>query len=1157
MLDENVKDKLKKILKRNETTTNLSEFNISESILEYVHKSLKHLPNIETLIWPSAHSQEDDLESVKKLKNKVNKRLQTNCNMFKELKQELVKNDPTTDMSQFNGLAFEDTEKFLVYVLKSLEILPNITTLVWPDVCLSLSDKTQLNLKEKIEERLDENQKRNKKKIDKEVERELKKKLKSNETNVDLSEFDIKEEHLTFILDALQSSHLPNIENIKWPSSSQKSNEPLIQQLSEILSKRKANFKEIKEKLAKNENQIDMSEVNAPNGDIKMFLVYVLKSLEKLSNITTIKWPSNCLPHVKEDQHQGIMEKINEKLNLNLKHIEQERGSSVDDREQAREKLTKDLMRRLVPFIGRTQMLEQIKEELKTKQIVVLAANEGTGKSTLANEFAYKYAESRETNDDRVSVLVHCETRDKVFDKLKKIALHLKIDTSKREIVEKLFYHVRCALNELDQTFLFILDNVEMYEDIAEFLKEFSKCEKCKFLMTTRDKNVLRDFEVDKKKCILTLDPFDVDEAKDFVQINLDQIKKLSNTEIVNVISLVIDDEHKILPLKLKLIVNYINDNLVEFACLDDCVEYMRTQSMARRGEFEIETCLFQALSKTKSLNILAFCSYQDADAISLNLIRDLFKPLKEALNKLISLGMLDVDYDKSQITMHRLVQSEMRSFIRNNAHEFLNDSKDEWTKRLVKDLNGSVSKIDRSMVAANNGTELSKKIAREYTHVKEIVNFIDLSEKLQEDFKLNADFIKLKAKLGDYYVYFDAASNQSKALDMCLFVKSSLSEIHKNNDCEDLALSYFKLGRIYSILAKYEEGLAWYKSSYEMRQRLYTNKDHDDLASCLNNMGALCDRLGRYEESLKYRKEYYEMKQRLLKQRDHADLVASLNNIGIAYDHLGNYEESLKYDLLSLEMAQRLHDNNDHAGLANSLYNIGVSYDRLGKYEDSLKYKIDCYEMRKRLYHSKDHADLAQSLNSLSVSYDNLGKYEDGLKYKVEFYEMKQRLFNNIDHADLASYLNDIGVTFGRLGKYEEGLKYKIDCYEMRKRLYHSKDHADLAQSLNSISISYDNLGKYEDGLKYKIDCFEMRKRLYNNKDHADVAQSLNNIGASYGRLGKREESLKWCQESSDMRKRLHAGDHMLLAESLASQELNPTGSDRIYDGNPTGIRT
>ena len=72
---------------------------------------------------------------------------------------------------------------------------------------------------------------------------------------------------------------------------------------------------------------------------------------------------------------------------------------------------------------------------------------------------------------------------------------------------------------------------------------------------------------------------------------------------------------------------------------------------------------------------------------------------------------MLDVDYDKSKITMHRLVQAEMRSFIRNNPNDLLEDSKDEWTilNNLIKHLNSSLTIIDRSVT--NDGSELSEKI--------------------------------------------------------------------------------------------------------------------------------------------------------------------------------------------------------------------------------------------------------------------------------------------------------------------------------------------------------------------------------------------------------------------------------------------------------------
>ena len=161
----------------------------------------------------------------------------------------------------------------------------------------------------------------------------------------------------------------------------------------------------------------------------------------------------------------------------------------------------------------------------------------------------------------------------------------------------------------------------------------------------------------------------------------------------------------------------------------------------------------------------------------------------------------------------------------------------------------------------------MSEKIDLEYAQVKAIDNFIDLKSKeenLKEQFRLNVDYLELKEKLGHYYIYFDV-SNQFRALELFMFVKNSFEEINNKNDNEDLARSFFNLGKIYDYLSKYTESLKWLKKSYEMSQRLYNNKDHADLAACLNKIGASYERLGNEEVSKIYLNLSNEMEQRLL----------------------------------------------------------------------------------------------------------------------------------------------------------------------------------------------------------------------------------------------------------------------------------------------------
>jgi hypothetical protein len=85
-----------------------------------------------------------------------------------------------------------------------------------------------------------------------------------------------------------------------------------------------------------------LSETLILDEDLEMFLIYVLKSLEKLSNITKIKWPSNCQT-LKIVQHQDLMEKINDKLSSNLKNLKGANVEDDDDKSLSREKLIKEI----------------------------------------------------------------------------------------------------------------------------------------------------------------------------------------------------------------------------------------------------------------------------------------------------------------------------------------------------------------------------------------------------------------------------------------------------------------------------------------------------------------------------------------------------------------------------------------------------------------------------------------------------------------------------------------------------------------------------------------------------------------------------------------------------------------------------------------------
>ena len=141
--------------KVNEQKVELSAFEFNEYVAKFVQDNLKQFPNIEEIVWSSEYSETESIferETIQ-LKNSIKKLLEENRENFRELKQVLVKNETQTDLSQFEPQLIENSEQFnqinevlaenetqtdfqpkldkkdtfLIYVLKSLDKLPNIS----------------------------------------------------------------------------------------------------------------------------------------------------------------------------------------------------------------------------------------------------------------------------------------------------------------------------------------------------------------------------------------------------------------------------------------------------------------------------------------------------------------------------------------------------------------------------------------------------------------------------------------------------------------------------------------------------------------------------------------------------------------------------------------------------------------------------------------------------------------------------------------------------------------------------------------------------------------------------------------------------------------------------------------------------------------------
>ena len=186
------------------------------------------------------------------------------------------------------------------------------------------------------------------------------------------------------------------------------------------------------------------------------------------------------------------------------------------------------------------------------------------------------------------------ETPDKLEDDWRQFASLLNIDTTNIKRIN-LIDTVNNELKKLANQFFLILDNVEKYEDIIEFVKRLPN--NVKVLITTRNSQLFDDIDSIK------LELFDLDEAKLYLSENLKRFKNLSDSQKSSIIEL-IQIDGQILPLKLSSTVKYIESKFT--SNLEKILEEMRKNSDPTK---EVNSYLFKDLT-SKILRILVNCSF-------------------------------------------------------------------------------------------------------------------------------------------------------------------------------------------------------------------------------------------------------------------------------------------------------------------------------------------------------------------------------------------------------------------------------------------------------------------------------------------------------------------------------------------------------------------
>ena len=393
---------------------------------------------------------------------------------------------------------------------------------------------------------------------------------------------------------------------------------------------------------------------------------------------------------------------------------------------------------------------------------MAISAFSGTGKTSLANKYGYLM----KANQNNYIRWLKAENQSLFQGDYKQLYMILDFDGKNKStelIIDELYAKLTDITQNNDRTFYLILDNVEKYEDIQEFIND-NLPSKVKVLITTRN-NELNYSNIKYVK----IDPFNMDES--LIYIQKCNVKKLQNNqskldEILNTIGINNQGKFEVIPIKLKLTIAFINTS---YRSIENDLEKLNFKSFWA-------TLIDNVREKSENAFILLqYSAFLDPEFVMIDFFYSFFEEEKvnESIEILKELSLVEVisheiqDYEyhedrtiKSKfnvsifgIKIHRLIQKEVREYTRS-----LFDMK-EILKRIVNNIDKfflginhlyskKKSKIKEKLSFFFSRTEMQKTI-RKVNLVNSLINYLE-NENIPEFLR---EIYNLRMKIAWFYL--------------------------------------------------------------------------------------------------------------------------------------------------------------------------------------------------------------------------------------------------------------------------------------------------------------------------------------------------------------------------------------------------------------------
>lgn len=764
-----------------------------------------------------------------------------------------------------------------------------------------------------------------------------------------------------------------------------------------------------------------------------------------------------------------------------------------------------DLPSRIDNFIEKDQILEKINQTFLTnnKQIIVITSFSGTGKTTTAIEYGYKFIENK--NGHHFAYMIKSDGI-KIELEFEILAKKFKLKREETNFIKNL----KDKLIDLDEKILFIFDNCEHFLNIERFILMFLNLKNVYILITTRDDKLIDNLNVNQVEQF-NIEPFNQKETFQFLKNSLGS--KLRQETDLNELASVFGFSNKPMrPILLDKITAFIKlktgDTIKLKLFLNEMKNSQEFKTILNQDNYKLFEILIT--KEEKAWQILKYISLLDPDFIPMNFFKDILNCDQYEFDKsvrslrelsLIKIEQTNNDYDDDGLKIHREIHHEAQAYLSQNKDE-LNKIKNYLISNLI------------SALQQDDGLKVKKgwNKKRYYYNFKIITNLVDSST--------NNEFTSIHALFAKYLYNFEIDYLEcSKYYENALLISKnrSLNDYDKAELLTNIGMAYGRLGKKLESLKMLEESLS-------INRKIFNddNKNKLSIADTLNELAIIYNDLTRYKKSLEYYQESLEIKLKLFSNENNSKISINYNNIGLVYYRMGKYEEALEYYKKSLEIDNNLSDNDLNLRKAVVLNNIGMVQCEFGNYMKSLGYCNQSLDICRKLYETDEHSRIGITLTNIAYSYLKVSNFKAVYEYSEKSLKIFSEITENhyIQHGRARAFRN-LAYYYIHSKDYEKALEYSQNCFDQCRKIYNQNDKSlNTAESLNLIGLAKFYLDKFEES---KLNLYESLQIymniLENNDQNLMVAQLYESLALYHEHTNEDELVLDYKQKANNIK--------------------------------------